>query len=508
MKLPPRWALEHLFPLLGEVLAPLLPVDFKISSEKSDWPLRYSGEEVAYLHVNSSLTEEEYKRWQPLMLAHFEQTLAFLIRDYLIKGFPGPEVLKRVLKTKPLTGLLLKVSSTSFLPEKAYAISTRIFFIPVQELKPKTFLKNLWQKGTNFLAISCSLSSPDDIKQALNTLSLAENFGFSWLTERGEKYFPVSFFLEQQKVLNQFLRCSGKYTLVWAKGPKPSLNCLTKKARRVFPMADDEAILAFSENLEEIKYLLSSLSLKAGVRPPGKTKYPLKEVWAAFEHAKRLSSDEPVVFSPYSLHVLGDVLLDMGDLFGALACYHAAKEKTPQPVELLNSMAYIFLELKNFIEAEKALKQAIAISPEDPMLHYNLGLFFEKIAKNPLPAFEKAYSLAPKDAIFAESLAASLARENSWDRIRNILEGLSLSKRGRLLLARAYYELGELDKAFEIFRALANEEPQNLEVLAYLALLYIQLKGDFGVAEAVLPQLEEHHELKKLAENIRFFMES
>ncbi|AEH44300.1 Tetratricopeptide TPR_1 repeat-containing protein [Thermodesulfatator indicus DSM 15286] len=508
MKTLSSWALKHLLPLLSETVSPLLPVKFKLSAEDGHLPLKFNGEKIAYLQFDPLPPEEELKKWQSLLLAYFEQTLYLLVKERFIKERPGPEFLKRELEKRKLTGFLLKLNKSVTLPEKVYALSTKIYFVPAEEIKPRSFLKSLWQEGIEFSAISCLLTSPDDVKQALETLLLSENFGFCWLTEKGEDYFPVSVIFEHRAFFKKLLKEANGHILVWAKGPRDSLNCLLKKAKGNLFLSENEAIFVLTESIDNLTTLLSSLSLRAGVRPPKKTSSPLKELWAAFEHAKRLPHEKPVVFEPYSLHVLGDVLLDMGDLFGALKCYLEAEAETPQPVELLNSLAYIYLELRDFEKSEKALRRAISISPKDPMLHYNLGLFLQKIGKNPLAALEKAYSLAPSEAIFAESLASHLTKDNSWAKVKDILENLAISNKGKLLLAKAYYELGELDKAFEMFRSLANEEPQNLEVLGYLALLYIQLKGEFEVAEAVISQLNTSDSLKSLAENIRFFLEA
>ncbi|WP_456370685.1 tetratricopeptide repeat protein [Thermodesulfatator atlanticus] len=498
---PSSWALEKIFPLLEETVSPLLPVEFSVSQEKSPYPLRVKGKTVAYFNFEETFLPGEWKRFKPLVLAHLEQTFNLLLEKKLINGLPGPEILVRDLEKGPLYGVLLATKQKVSL-EKAYALSKRLFFIP-SEFFSKGFLKALWQKGRDFYALKCVLENKKDLENAKEALKIVATFGFSYFTETAAENFPLEVFWQQSKKIKRLTKESCTKTLAWVKGPKVSLICLRKKALIELFVAEDEALFLLDGEKEEIFDLLGSLSLVAGVRLAGPSAFPLKELWAAFEHAKRLGGEEPVPFEPYSLHVLGDVFVDLKDPFAALSCYKAAEKETPQPVELKNSLAYVYFSLGSLEECEKALKEAVGLAPEDPMLHYNLGVFRKQLGKEYVSYFKKAYELDGDNPFFAEAYAEALSEGENWSEVKKVLSGLELTNKGKFLLAKALYETGALTEALGLFRSLATEDPENLEAMAYLALLYVQLKGEYDVAEALLPRLEKEKSLNSLAESLK-----
>ncbi len=505
-----RWTINHLLPLLEEAATPLLPLRFQIKEEAEGHGLLWGGERIAVFSFAEDLPREEWQKWGPTVLALLNEIFGRLVREKTLYGLPGKDLLRRKLENGPLKGLLLKGASPPA-SEGLYALGRGLFFLPEGYFRPREVLKGLWQEGLSFHAAAIELHSPEELPFLPRFMDFLEAFGFLWFTGKAARYFAELGLVEEKwKPLAKLSSLAGTHSLAWVEGEPPSLNCLKEKARFFVELGERSLLLATPLPPEELEALFSSLSLRGGILPPSETKTPLRSIWAAFEHAKRLGGEAVVRFVPFSLHVLGDVFLDLGDLFAALSAYEEAKEGTLQPIELLNSLAYIYLELEDFEKAEAHLRKALSLAPEDPMLSYNLALFLEQQGREEeaLSLFEKAHRLSPGEGPFAEALAERLAKKARWPEVKEILTGKEDSSgRRAFLLAKALYETGELEESLRLFKEVSQKDPQNLEALAYLALLYIQLRGEYSVAEAVLPQIEKSAAYAELANHLRTFLE-
>ena len=500
------WTLAQLLPLVEEEVSASLPVSLSVKPGEEEGPgLIWEGARVAGLSLSGFLPGEE-RRWGPCAVALAQEVFGRLMRERTISGLPGPYFLTRALKTGPKKGLLLKAKRPPW-RENIFALSQGLFFLELE--RPKALLKQLWQEGHSFLAASYLVETEEDLHQAPSFLSLAEDFGFVWFTGRAARYFSELGLREEVwKPLKRLKSLARRHFLLWARGKRESLSCLEGQAAFSLGLTEESALFALSPE-KEPSFLLESLELGGGLLPPEGAKRPLCALWAAFEHARRLGEGALVEFEPFSWHVLGDVFLDLGDVFAACQAFERGREGTRQPIELLNSLAVVYVELDDLARAEAALREALALAPEDPMLYYNLALFLDRQGRpEALSLFEQAFSLSSEPP-FAEALAERLAAQGAWPRVKEILtraEG-KLSPTGLFLLARAHYEEGRFEEAFSLFRELLKEKPDHLEALGFLALLYIQLKGEYSVAEAVLPRLEGEPGLAPLAQNLKALME-
>lgn len=505
-KLTP-WTIKHLLPLLKETVSPLLPFYLK---EGEGLSLSWRGQPVASFSPGEKISAEEWRRWGPAATALINEVFERLVREKTIDGLPGPDLLFRELEKKPLKGLLLKTSKPPA-REGLYVLKDGLFFLPEEYFDFRGLLKDLWRKGKVFRAAALFLETPEEVESLVQFVSFFDAFGFVWFTGKAARYF-TTYGLDEEKwpALQELATLGPSHTLVWVEGEPPSLNCLREKATFWLELGEERALFATNSPPDSLKELLTSLSLRAGVLPPGDEKRPLRLLWAAFEHARRLGEEAIIFWVPFSLHVLGDVFLDLGDIFAALSCYEEVLGRSLQPVELFNSLAYVYLELGDHQRAEAFLQKAFSEAPADPMLAYNLALFLEREGREEeaLPLFEKAYLLAQEEGPFALALAERLARKGQWERIKEILTSrrTPLSSQEAFWLARAHYESGELEEALELFKQVTRKDPKNLEALGYLALLYIQLRGEYSIAEAALPQLEKSPSLAKLVGYLKTFM--
>ncbi len=73
------------------------------------------------------------------------------------------------------------------------------------------------------------------------------------------------------------------------------------------------------------------------------------------------------------------------------------EHKSPSSAAALNDIGQGFLTLGEYPDAERYLKKALQAEPENPVIHYNLGLYYLATDKTPAAqqAFEKAVTLKP-----------------------------------------------------------------------------------------------------------------
>jgi len=494
-----------------ESLAPLLPVKVRVKEgNRGPLVLRREGRPLAFLEIESeNLSPDEISRWSYAILALAQEIFDRLWREKTFQGYPGAGLLSKQLERQPLSGLLIKFFS-DYQPEGAFCLEDQTFFLPEAG---KDFLLDLWQKGEIFTSASVHLESPEEIEEASSLLELAELLGFSWLSAKAVRYLSeLGFSEENLSVLKTLQSLNRKgYVLVLAEGPAPSLRCLETQAEKTLHLDPDKALLALSLSAKETASLLKDLHLRSGFIEGHHRHWPLVKVWAAFEHARRLAEERPVLFEPYSLHALADIYFDLGDLAAAQKAYFLAAEGTAQPLDLLNSLGLVMIHLNQRKAARFLLAKAVQEDPKDPLLHYNLALFLEKEGKDEeaLEHFYKAHDLARSQPLYAEALAQRLALKKEWEKIKEILRGSNLGAEGLYLLGKAYYESGQLEEALRFFKKTIEIAPKHQLALAHLALLFIQLKGEYSLAEAILPEIEneEEGELAELAQDLTVLLE-
>ncbi len=480
---------KRLLPLLKETLTPLLPVKIVFEDPLEQAHLYF--QEIPLARVNleaNGLSPEEVSRWQPAVLALTQELWQRLLREKCVEGLPGIDLLRRELKTRPLTGLILKGPK----PDQAtFALEKGLYFLegPTKELLP--VLKDYWRKGVKMTAVSVAWSSIEDLDQVDHLLYLAEVLGFTWLSTKAQKQLSLD--ISASKALDPLLKAwENGATLLWAKGPAARIQNLSSLAQKYLALGNEEILLVFSAPVGEVKEFIEDLGLKAGIYRKGADLPPIAATWAALEHARRLPEPAAVVFEPFTYHVAGDLYLDFGDLGAAKRCYLLGRQGTAQPVDLLNSLAVIMVQLGLRKEAQKYLEEAIAQNPKDPLLHYNLGLFFqEEGAPEAKEAFRQAYTLASQERVYAEAWAEILAQEGRWTELEKVLDQVPLSPQGLFLKARALYEQGYLEQAFPVFKEVVRKEPKHALALAYLALLFDQLEGEHELAQSMAKQAQQ-----------------
>jgi type IV pilus assembly protein PilF len=165
---------------------------------------------------------------------------------------------------------------------------------------------------------------------------------------------------------------------------------------------------------------------------------------------------------------LGRLLVLASLLLGLAACANTAKlqERAGNHIRVgtayLGSVQYNSA-LKEFLEAEK-------LTPEDPKIHYLLGIsyYLKGLSDMAIAEFQRALVLKPDDTEVHNYLGAIYMEKGRWDdaiasfnrALNNILydtPSVSLYN-----LGRAYYEKGEYDRALKYYRDAAEKDPDTV----------------------------------------------
>lgn len=137
----------------------------------------------------------------------------------------------------------------------------------------------------------------------------------------------------------------------------------------------------------------------------------------------------------------GNVLLEMGRLEEAADAYGRSARLAPDQPEVHNNLGVLLRAQGQLEAAEASYRRALELNPEFVDAYTNLGqlLTDQGRAMDSLQCYARALELRPKDS------------------------------RTRRILGFAYFTLGELDKAANVYREWLSEEPDNAQARHHLA---------------------------------------
>ena len=189
-------------------------------------------------------------------------------------------------------------------------------------------------------------------------------------------------------------------------------------------------------------------------------------------------------------------LAQKGDAAGALACAKRALELDPQSPEVHNLLGFAAALDGDADAALDHYKQAIALDEN----YFEAMLNAAEVMIHPLGDFDgaiaqcdEAYDLAETDEETADCILLkvdALMAKGDFDEAKRTMklipDGPFESAQYIFLVGRAYYELGEIEKAAPLIEEAAKAEPGHADAQYYLGLVRDE-KGDTrGATEAFL----------------------
>ncbi len=189
-------------------------------------------------------------------------------------------------------------------------------------------------------------------------------------------------------------------------------------------------------------------------------------------------------------------LAQRGDASGAVACAKRALELDPQSPEVHNLLGF---------------SAALAGDPEDALSHYRQAIALDdmyleamlnaaEVLMHPLGEWDEAielcdeaYEIAETDEEIADcvllkvdALMSKGAREEAERAMKLIPGGPFQNDSYTFLIGRAYYELGDLERAGPLIEEAARKDPTHADAQYYLGLVRDE-RGDVrGATEAFL----------------------
>jgi len=125
-------------------------------------------------------------------------------------------------------------------------------------------------------------------------------------------------------------------------------------------------------------------------------------------------------------------------------------------------------EAQQFDQAIEYFNKALALDPSIAVAYYNLGMLYKDIARRDLMAqyFGKAVEIGADDINLLNNVAASLVFENEFVAaikiMQEALERFPDSEQSWIILADAYYHIGNTDVTRKIYSDLTVKFPQSI----------------------------------------------
>ncbi|MDX1502998.1 MAG: sulfatase-like hydrolase/transferase [Thermoanaerobaculia bacterium] len=188
-------------------------------------------------------------------------------------------------------------------------------------------------------------------------------------------------------------------------------------------------------------------------------------------------------------YYLAQVLLQRGDLAGALEAMFAARARNAASPALLRQLGLSLAEAGRAAEAVEVLEPLAG--EDDPQLLQTLGVVYSEAGRqaDARRVLERAAALAPSDPVIHESLALVALRREEWTAARAAARrALDLNPELPLAwnyLGTALYNLGEKRDALAALRKAAGRDPRDFDVLYNAAVVAMEL-GELEAARGAL----------------------
>ena len=165
-------------------------------------------------------------------------------------------------------------------------------------------------------------------------------------------------------------------------------------------------------------------------------------------------------------------------------------EMNPGSVDHLRLLGHALSKQGRYPEAEQTIRLAISLKPDFPHLHEDLGsvLAMQQRFEEAVPCFERAIEIEPQLPHAHKKLGEALAALGRGREADSAFEEFfeQDSERGMVALALDHWRADRKDEAIGLLRQALRENPDNVDAMRYLALIYWRENQQLGDAEALL----------------------
>lgn len=184
---------------------------------------------------------------------------------------------------------------------------------------------------------------------------------------------------------------------------------------------------------------------------------------------------------------IGQLRLKRGDPRGALTCFENCLQIKPHDPETLNNLGVCWMELNEYLKAERCLSKAVELKPKNTAYAYNYGTLCIKLKRyqDALAAFKGINKDATNSRILS-SRAYCYSMLQEYDKsIELYLQAQDLEPENReikLNLAAVYAKTGNNELALQMLKELIVQNPLDPQLLNNLAWVYESMR-DLNAAE-------------------------
>ncbi|WP_417318960.1 tetratricopeptide repeat protein [Emcibacter sp.] len=183
-----------------------------------------------------------------------------------------------------------------------------------------------------------------------------------------------------------------------------------------------------------------------------------------FEKALKLGGKNPAISSNYANFLSGS-----GQHEVALAHYARAVKLEPRFAEALYNWGLALTTLERYDEAEKKLREALMLNPNDSRYHNALGLVFRRQEQNDkaIAEYEQAVRLDPNNTRAIHNLGGALRAEKRLEEAKACC--MEVIRRNPQQLeswqnyAAILHEEGDNPKAIQAYKKLLEIDPTHME---------------------------------------------
>ena len=162
----------------------------------------------------------------------------------------------------------------------------------------------------------------------------------------------------------------------------------------------------------------------------------------------------------------------------------------PGCTDHMRLLSHALMKQNRLTEAEEQLRFALSLEPDFPQLYEDLGsaLAMQSRFQEAIPAFERAIQLQPALPLAQKKLGQALAAVGRGADADEAFKAYIDSDPDRAAIVEGveHQREGRYEEAIAAFRAVLKRNPNSVNAMRHLAVVYWQEEKRFGDAEALL----------------------